>query len=150
MTETENTVKTADAPDDSALVASWREHGDAEEVAQEVFVRVHEGIAAFRGDARFSTWIYRIPFNQALNLKERVRYRAPHVESADRNRVPLECVEELPEVFQAVLRAYYWLDAGIAEIATLTGVPENTVKSYLHRSRKLLHAMLEQQGIRNV
>src|SRR5207244_641659 len=53
--------------------------GEAEEVAQEVFVRVHRGLTSFRGEAQFSSWIYRIAFNQALNLKERVRYRVPHL-----------------------------------------------------------------------
>ena len=53
--------------------------GDAEEVAQEVFLRVHRSLASFRGDSQLGSWIYRITFNQALNLKARVRYRAPHV-----------------------------------------------------------------------
>ena len=53
--------------------------GDAEEITQEVFLRVHHALRSFRGDAQFSSWLYRITFNQAVNLKERVRYRAPHV-----------------------------------------------------------------------
>src|SRR5580700_5153791 len=52
---------------------------DAEEVTQEVFLRVHHALPGFRGEARFSSWIYRIGFNQAANLKARVRYRAPHL-----------------------------------------------------------------------
>ena len=62
------------------LVASILGHGfeaEAEEVTQEVFVRVHGALASFRGDAKFGSWLYRIAFNQALNLKARVRYRSP-------------------------------------------------------------------------
>jgi RNA polymerase sigma-70 factor (ECF subfamily) len=42
------------------------------------------------------------------------------------------------------------MDTSLADIAQLIGVPENTVKSYLHRARKLLHAMLEERGFENV
>ena len=64
--------------------------GEAEEVTQEVMLRVHHSLASFRGEAKFGSWIYRIAFNQAVNLKGRVRYRAPHVsdETLDVNRVP--------------------------------------------------------------
>jgi RNA polymerase sigma-70 factor (ECF subfamily) len=51
---------------------------EAEDVAQEVFLKVHHAIGSFRGEAEFSSWIYRITFNQAVNLKARVRFRSPH------------------------------------------------------------------------
>jgi RNA polymerase sigma-70 factor (ECF subfamily) len=143
--------------------------GEAEEVAQEVFLRVHRGLASFRGDAQFSSWLYRIAFNQAVNLKARVRYRAPHVgdealqempapgaspldrlHAARRNSVLWSCMEELPEVYQSALRLHYWMGESVAEIADLIGVPENTVKSYLHRARRLLHVMLQERGLANV
>ena len=102
--------------------------GDAEEVAQEVFIRAHRGLISFRGDAQFSSWIYRIAFNQAV----------------------LECIYELPEIYQSAVRLHYWIGASIEEIATLLGVPENTAKSYLHRSRKLLYTRLTEKGIEYV
>ncbi len=151
----------------SILGAEFR--GDAEELTQEVFLRVHHGLARFRGDAQFSTWIYRIGFNQAVNLKARVRYRAPHVSDdalaetasaainapdriaeAGRQRALAECMSELPEVYQSSLRLYYWLGESVLEIASLLGVPENTVKSYLHRARRLLHEMLKERGFEDV
>ena len=142
--------------------------GEAEEVAQEVFVRVHRALSSFRGESQLGSWIYRITFNQALNLKARVRYRAPHVsdeslvalpspekdahddlEAQRRDRALTECIGELPEVYQSALRLHYWMGVSVSEIATLLGVPENTVKSYLHRARRLLHAMLQERGFRN-
>jgi RNA polymerase sigma-70 factor (ECF subfamily) len=138
---------------------------EAEDVAQEVFLKVHHAIESFRGEAEFSSWIYRITFNQAVNLKARVRFRSPHadetalnqalspepgpqrqVEMAQRDQALAECIRTLPEVYQSALRLYYWLDAGVAEVAELLGVPENTAKSYLHRARQLLHAMLNEKG----
>src|SRR5271155_134042 len=53
--------------------------GEAEDVAQEVFLKVHHALASFRGEAEFGSWIYRITFNHAVNVKARARYRRPHV-----------------------------------------------------------------------
>jgi len=56
------------------------------------------------------------------------------------------CVGELPEVYQSALRLHYWLGASMSEIAEMLDAPESTVKSYLHRARRLLHAMLTERG----
>jgi RNA polymerase sigma-70 factor (ECF subfamily) len=138
---------------------------EAEDVTQEVFLKVYHAIESFRGEAEFRSWIYRITFNHAVNLKERVRFRSPHAdeavlhdlaasepgphghaETAQRDRALTECMQMLPEVYQSALRLYYWLGAGVGEVAELLGVPENTVKSYLHRARQLLKGMLKQKG----
>ena len=138
---------------------------EAEDVTQEVFLKVHHAIESFRREAEFSSWLYRIAFNQAVNLKARVRFRSPHaddtvlvrmvttergadkqVEAAQRDQALAECIRTLPEVYQSALRLYYWLDAGVGETALLLGVPENTAKSYLHRARQLLHGMLKERG----
>jgi RNA polymerase sigma factor (sigma-70 family) len=138
---------------------------EAEDVAQDVMLRVHHALRTFRGEARFGSWIYRIAFNQALNVKARARHRAPHVSDQAlaaapsqergphdrlhderRRQAVLACVGELPEVYQSALRLHYWLGAGMSEIAVMLDAPENTVKSYLHRARRLLHAMLAERG----
>ena len=117
---------------------------------REVFLRVHHANVSFRGEAKFSSWLYRVTFNQAVNLKSRVRYRAPHVgdetlvEAVAGDAGPAqptrggpgaiaavpECVAQLPEVYQSALRLHYWMGISVAEIAILIDVPENTVKSY--------------------
>ena len=138
---------------------------EAEDVTQEVFLKVHHAIKSFRGEAEFSTWIYRIAFNQAVNLKARVRFRSLHanetvlhraiapepapdrrLEALQRDQALAECIQTLPEAYQSALRLYYWLGAGVGEAALLLGVPENTAKSYLHRARQLLQGMLKQRG----
>jgi RNA polymerase sigma-70 factor (ECF subfamily) len=143
--------------------------GDAEEVAQDVFLRVHRGLVTFRGESQFGTWLYRIAFNQAVNLKARVRYRAPHLgenvlaampasnrhpvdhlHDEQRQRALLESIDELPDVYQSALRLHYWMDTSVTDIAAMLGVPANTIKSYLHRARKLLNAMLRERGVMDV
>ena len=61
---------------------------DAEDVAQEVMVRVYHALDSFRGDAAFGSWVYRIAFNHTLNVKARMRYRAPHVGDEALSAVP--------------------------------------------------------------
>lgn len=67
-------------------------------------------------------------------------------ETARRDQALAECIRTLPEVYQSALRLYYWLGAGVGEVAVLLGVPENAAKSYLHRARQLLHGMLKEKG----
>ncbi len=138
---------------------------EAEDLTQEVFMKIHRSLASFRGDAKVSSWIYRIAFNHALNAKARARHRKPHVDDAvlsdlaaaepgphavvertERNRALFEAIQALPEVYQSALRLYYWMDESVAEIAELLDVPENTVKSYLHRARQILDANLKEKG----
>lgn len=179
-------VARAQAGDEEAFAELFRGHVDrvfrlalsilgrgfeaeAEDVAQEVFVKVHSSLKSFRGDAKVSSWIYRITFNQALNVKARARHRKVHLdetaldgaatgepgphsalETAQRDRALSECIQELPEVYQSALHLYYWLDAGVGEVAALLDVPENTAKSYLHRARQLLDGMLKERGYSHV
>lgn len=146
-------------------ILGWEFVPEAEDVTQEVFLKVYHAMKSFRGESEFRSWIYRITFNHAVNLKERVRFRSPHVheaalydmatsapgphrqaETAQRDRALAECMQMLPDVYQSALRLYYWLGAGVGEVAELLAVPENTVKSYLHRARQLLKGMLKQKG----
>ncbi len=186
MENEERLVERATAGDDAAfaeLVRRYRERvfrlavsvlgrafvAEAEEVTQEVFLRAYRALPSFRGEARFGTWLYRIAFTQAVNLKARVRFRAPHVsdaalaglpspdravpdrlDDARRARVLADCIADLPDVYQAALRLHYWMGESVADSAELLGIPENTVKSYLHRARRLLHVMLEQRGMSHV
>ncbi|MGA9528002.1 MAG: RNA polymerase sigma factor [Terriglobales bacterium] len=142
---------------------------EAEDVTQEVFLKVHHALASFRGEAEVSSWIYRITFNQAVNWKARARYRKPHLdetllfqaetpepgqhsllETSQRDQSLSECIQMLPEAYQSALRLYYWLEASVAEVANLLDVPENTAKSYLHRARQLLSGMLKEKGYSHV
>jgi RNA polymerase sigma-70 factor (ECF subfamily) len=141
---------------------------DAEEVTQEVFVRVHDRLASFRGESRFSTWLHRLAYNRAIELRRRARLRFEHVPCGDlpaapardgpheaavereRERAVARLVEELPDVYRSVVHLRYWMDQSVEEIAATLDVPTGTVKSYLARARARLCERARGRGIRGL
>jgi RNA polymerase sigma-70 factor (ECF subfamily) len=129
---------------------------DAEEVCQEVFLRLYRKIHQFTGQAGFGTWLYRIAYNLAIDWRRRARFRLPHVSIEEIRGLaassdPLEDVltkekkdvvalamEDLPDLYRTALYMHYWLERPVEEIAELMGIPEGTVKSQLFRARNLL------------
>ncbi len=141
---------------------------DAEEVTQEVFVRVHGRLASFRGESRFSTWLHRLAYNRAIELRRRARLRFEHVPCGDlqtspapdgpheaaleseRERSVARLVEELPAVYRSVVHLHYWMDQSVEEIAGTLDVPTGTVKSYLARARARLRERARARGIQGL
>ena len=149
-----------------------RDDAEAEDVVQEAFVRAFTGLALFRGDASFSTWITRIAMNEALG---RLRSRRPTVEwevygenrvheevlnipasmagndpertmAQDEIRVVLEqAIDALPDSFRAVFVARLVEGMSVEETADLFGLKAETVKTRLHRARLLLRDSLDKQ-----
>jgi RNA polymerase sigma-70 factor (ECF subfamily) len=141
---------------------------DAQEVTQEVFLRTHDRLASFRGEARFSSWLYRLAYNRTLEHRRRARLRLPHVpvealaeraaaagpfEAAteqERRRQVERLLEGLPDLYRSIVHLHYWLDATVEEIAELLVVPAGTVKSYLSRARQRLRERAQALGIEGI
>lgn len=135
-----------------------RSPSDAEEVAQDAFVRAWRSLADFRGDSSFGTWLYRIVWRRALDRSAALRTRrgremaledAPEVsrtaraaeepaagESNDWERI----TEDLSEPQQAVVTLFYYEDMPLKEVARALDMPEGTVKTHLSRARAALRA----------
>ena len=125
--------------------------GEAEEIAQEVFLEAWLPLDGFRGDAAFGTWLYWIAWNRAADQRRLARMQRPHLPESALNAIAQphglldqalqgeraarvhEAVEALPELYRRLVRMDYWLGCSLAEIRELTGIPEGTAKSYLAR-----------------
>lgn len=147
----------------SSILGPFRDI-DAEDVAQDVFVRAHAKLGQFRREAAFGTWLYRIAYSVALNRRRLARIRLPHVavdvlaqlETADSphdSAVAAErasrlaaALELLPDLYRTVIYLHYWQESSVDEIASLLGAPQNTVKSYLFRGRARLAQLLKEEG----
>lgn len=128
---------------------------DAEDAAQEVFVRAWNQLHTFQQDRRFSTWLLSIASHHCIDLLRRRKPSAPlddvalYVESDDPEPDEIVLQDEqrdmvqalinaLPEKYRAVTLLRYYGDMSYDEIAQSTGLSESAVKTQLHRARKML------------
>jgi RNA polymerase sigma-70 factor (ECF subfamily) len=134
---------------------------EAEDVAQEAYLRVHRSLRTFRGDSSFQTWLYRIVANTAMtHLRKRGRFgdladepetvlrladsRPPEGEvHTDHVRVALNALSDAQRVILLMKDAYGF---SCREIADEMGVSEGAVKVRLHRARRRLKDSLYGQA----
>ena len=140
-----------------------RDAGTAEELVQEVFLRVHRARERYQPEARFSTWLYRIATNLALNELRRPRRREPHRSADDADAPALVADGAAPEAVVDARRLGAWalrelaalpenqraalcLSAveglSYAEVAEALEVSEAAVKALVHRARSALAGRL--------
>lgn len=126
---------------------------DAEDAVQETLIAAWRGIATFRGDAQFSTWLFRIASNAALAQVKRRKPTDPLGDVEPRSHrdisdevtsatVIQEALDQLPEGYRTafILRAYG--DLSYADIAEQLGIPVQTVRSRLFRAKAMLRSLL--------
>ena len=138
------------------------DYAEAEDMTQEAFVRVWRGLSGFRGQARFTTWLYRIVHNLCLNrlpgLQRELLQTGPVEEVlADPGLSPADLfavreqmaflhaqMDRLPEKYRLVLTLRYLQHLSYDEIAAALEMPMGTVKTHIHRARRLLRERLSQ------
>lgn len=134
----------------------------ADDLAQEVFLRAYRGLVGFEGRSRFSTWIYRIAYNVFVNHRTRGKQLAAlpegfesHAPAPDNelsaSRLDLRrdlagAIGTLPERYRAVVTLHYLQDVSYPEIAEVLDLPLGTVKTHLHRAKKLLREQLRDRS----
>lgn len=135
-----------------------RDPAEAEELAQEAWVRAWEGLGSFRGESRFSTWLHRLTVNVVLDHRRRdgrwrERFRdlpdedegrtAPAPQPPPGLRIDLEkAVDRLPDGARTIFLLYDVEGFKQQEIAERLGIAEGTVKAQLHRARRLLREVM--------
>jgi RNA polymerase sigma-70 factor (ECF subfamily) len=131
---------------------------EAEDAAQETFLRAWRGLPTFRGDARFSTWLHTIASRCALDQatrRQRVHEREQPADTAaiealpdpgrpqvaDRDRLRLErLVGALPPIQRAAITLYHIEERSVRDVAAALDLPTGTVKTHLRRARLALRA----------
>jgi RNA polymerase sigma-70 factor (ECF subfamily) len=142
-----------------ALIArTVQDRSRAEDLAQDVFLRVHRGLPYFRGEARLSTWIYRIVANVCLQDHGRAPRTAPldgergaqTLAAADRQFTDLEvrdrlekAIARLPANYRFLIAAHYLRGLRYEELAEALQLPLGTIKTQLYRAKQQLRRLLE-------
>ncbi|GHV81578.1 RNA polymerase subunit sigma-24 [Spirochaetia bacterium] len=139
-------------------ISFFRNAEDAADFTQEVFLKAFRNLAYFEGRSRFSTWLYKIAYNTAVNSVTRKReYRSLAEEDqvidgdtpersllrAAAKEAVLDALTELPDRYRICVDLFFFYDRSYQEIEEVTGFPVNTIKSHVFRAKKLLRDKLE-------
>ncbi len=136
---------------------------EAEEAAQDTFIKVYKSLKKFKGDSKFSTWIYRVAYNTCLDrLKKNKRQQytveineytehqvktldnaLDQIEAKEKEQAIQDCLALLPSEDSFLLTLYYFEELSLEEIAKIVGLKPNNVKVKLFRSRKKLATILK-------
>ncbi|WP_297761480.1 sigma-70 family RNA polymerase sigma factor [uncultured Muriicola sp.] len=135
-----------------------RNKEDAEEIAQDTFLKAYKALNTFKGDAKFSTWLYKIAYFQSLDqLKKKKRlitsisldrYKPTDIkvmsgileelERQDRASIVKAAIDRLSEEDAAIVTLFYFEELSIREIAEIVSLSPQVIKVRLFRSRKQL------------
>lgn len=124
---------------------------EAEEAAQDAFVKAYRYLKNFNREARFSTWLYRIVFNTSISYKRKVRQTLASIENhdqpveegsgmekTDRQAFVTMAMEQLNDADRLAIQLYYLKEFSMEEVAEMTGQNMNTLKVRVHRARQRL------------
>lgn len=136
---------------------------EAEEISQDVFVKVFQKLESFKGDSKFSTWLYRIAYFASLDeLKKKKRTvsienieQIPNsdlgmvkdalslIHDKQRKEIISDAIKKLKEDEQVILTLYYFEDQSLKEISKVVDLTIDNIKVKLFRSRKKLFSLLQ-------
>lgn len=146
-----------------AAYAVIRNHSDAEDIAQETFVRAYQSIARFDEERPLFPWLYRIARNLCLNRIQRVSKRevdmpdddyfpdraaGPEAEliAASQREQVRAAVAALPEQHSTIIELCHFQECSYREIADILDIPMGTVMSRLYHARRKLRELLDGEG----
>jgi len=142
---------------------------DAEEMAQDTFVKAFQKLDSYEGKSKFSTWLYSITYNACISelRKRRIEFKSiddtriteqdemkmhdyyREVRKEDQEKYLNLALGKLPEDDQVLVTLYYYENQSMDEISMITGLTVSNIKVKIHRARKkmyeLLHEMLHEE-----
>lgn len=137
---------------------------DAEEIAQDVFVKAYRSLADFRGESKFSTWLYTIVTTTCITFLRKKKvpvhsldnehvfemadnqnsaFRANQVEQKSKAQAINEAIKLLSVDDARIITLFYQAEQSLEEIGRIIGVDPNTAKVKLHRARQRLREKME-------
>ncbi|MEA3479953.1 MAG: sigma-70 family RNA polymerase sigma factor [Bacteroidota bacterium] len=139
-----------------------RHREDAEEIAQDVFLKAFQHLKEFKKQSKFSTWLYRIAFNTAISkirkksleyttLDDNMIEQIPETEidrelkdinEQEKKQLVDKALEQLNELDYLIITMFYMKEKSIEEIAEITSLSKSNVKVKLHRIRKRIYKEL--------
>lgn len=140
-----------------------RNREEAEEIAQDAFVKAFRSLSKFKGDSKFSTWLYKIAYNLSIDsIKKQKRMVKSDlideinegdlglehdilslIESKERKQIIEKAIYLLSEDDRVIITLFYFEELSLQEISDVIEIKANAVKVKLHRSRKKLHELLK-------
>jgi RNA polymerase sigma factor (sigma-70 family) len=123
---------------------------EAEEAAQDAFIKAFHHLASFNRESKFSTWLYRIVFNTAISYRRKNRQQFQSIETTiieydqdadgmlekiDKKKYLNQAMLKLSEADRGALTLFYLEEFSLEEIAEITGMQANTAKVRIHRAR---------------
>ena len=138
---------------------------EAEEVAQDTFIKIYNSLSKFKGDSKFSTWIYKIAYNTCLDRLKKNKKEENNIsidefsahliktmdnalsalEEKERKQTIQNCLNLLPSDDSFLLTLFYFEDQNLEEISKVMSITANHVKVKLFRSRQKLAVILKKQ-----
>jgi len=141
---------------------SVSDRAEAEDLAQDVFLRIHRGLPYFRGESKLTTWIYRIVINLLSQRRPALATISLDEEDDERDRPRMDpggpdrafgdmvlrdrldkAIQQLPMPYQVLINGHYLKDMKYEDLVDALGIPMGTVKTHLHRAKKQLRRILE-------
>lgn len=136
---------------------------EAEEVAQDSFIKAFKSLQHFKGDSKFSTWLYKITYNNCIDRVKKIarKYNTDTIDEVNENKIKAiedtlqtiergeraevikECMDLLPEDERTILWLFYFEELSLKEIKDVTSYSESNIKVKLHRARKRLLAIVK-------
>ena len=137
---------------------------EAEEISQDTFIKAFKNLSKFKGDSKFSTWLYRIAYHTSLdaikknkknnsnveineftfNQIQSVENILEGIERKERSIILSGCLDKLPEEERSIIWMFYYDELSLKEITEITDFSEANLKVKLHRARKKLLAIVEE------
>jgi RNA polymerase sigma-70 factor (ECF subfamily) len=137
----------------------------AEELAQDTFLKAYDKLDKFRGDAKFSTWLYRIAYNAAISMTRKRRLEVyalddfvisnyseddavenlDMIEAEEQQKILQKAMGHLSDDDYLIINLFYLKELAVNDISSITGLSAANVKVKLHRIRKKLYGLMQKE-----